>query len=178
MVGFVVTPTTASSFMSFFSEPDSSMCRDSESIQTDWPFALSACRFDLAMCHLSFHRSHFFQPSYVALAAVELRSEKRAHELDRETRPDHLGAEAENVHVVVLEALMRGIRVVADRGPDTGDVAGGDRRADTGATDENAALGPAVVDGVPELPRLVGVVDANRVGVGAEVDDRMAVGGE
>src|ERR1035437_8997042 len=98
MVGFVVTPTTASSFMSFFSEPDSSMCRDSESIQTDWPFALSACRFDLAMCHLSFHRSHFFQPSYVALAAVELRPEKRAHAPDRQTLPEPLGAEAENIY--------------------------------------------------------------------------------
>src|SRR5713101_7060973 len=114
MVGFVVWPTTASSFISRFSSPDSSMCRESESIQTDWPRALSLCRFDSAMCHLPFHCSHFFQPPHVTLAAVELRSEERPHEISGEARPDHFGAEAKDVHVVVLHALVRGVHVMAD----------------------------------------------------------------
>ena len=55
MVGFVVTPTTASSFISRASSPVSSIVRESESIQTDWPRLLSLCRFDSAMTHLPLH---------------------------------------------------------------------------------------------------------------------------
>ena len=61
--------------------------------------------------------------------------------------------------------------VVADRGPDAVKLAGGDRGADAGAADEHAALGVAGADRLADLARLVGVVDADGVGVGAEVDD-------
>src|SRR5437899_11673306 len=49
MVGFEVTPVTASSAISFASRPDSSISRESESIQTDWPRPESLCRFDSDM---------------------------------------------------------------------------------------------------------------------------------
>src|ERR1700674_4767093 len=99
MVGFVVTPTTASCFISRFSSPDSSMCRESESIQTDCPRALSLCSFDSAMCHLPSHCAALLQPLDVALAAAEARAQEHAHEVDGEARPDPLGAETEDVHV-------------------------------------------------------------------------------
>ena len=51
------------------------------------------------------------------------RREKRPHELAGERRADDLRAEAEHVHVVVLDALVRGVRVVADRGADPVDLA-------------------------------------------------------
>src|SRR5260370_236312 len=126
MVGFVVWPTTASSFSNRFNSPDSSMWRESESIQIDCPRALSLCRFDSAMCHLPFHRGDFFQPLDVTLAAAEARTEERAHEVDGEARPDHFGAETEDVHVVVLDTLVRRVDVVANRGADARDLAGGD----------------------------------------------------
>ena len=107
----------------------------------------------------------------MTLFSVERGGEERAHEVLGEARPDHLGAEAEDVHVVVLDALVRGVDVMADGCPDAGDLARGDRSADAGAADEDAALGLSVLDRGAELGRLHGVVDPHRVGVGAEVDD-------
>src|SRR5262245_45381095 len=49
MVGLDVTPVTASSFISFASCPDSSISRESESIQTLWPRPESLCRLDSDM---------------------------------------------------------------------------------------------------------------------------------
>ena len=87
--------------------------------------------------------STLLQSSDVPLPAVELRAEERAHELGGELGADHLGAEAEHVHVVVLDALVRRVGVVADRGADPGELAGRDRGADARAADEDAALGVA-----------------------------------
>src|SRR3984893_14068787 len=125
MVGFVVTPPTTSSFISRLRSPLSRISRwssplwrivrESESIQTDWPRLLSLCRFDSTIAHLPFHRFNFFQSLDITLATVESCREERAHKLDGEARADHLGTETEDVHVVVLDALMCGVDVVADR---------------------------------------------------------------
>ena len=109
---------------------------------------------------------------------MNVRSEERAHELGGEARPDHLGAEAEHVHVVVLDALVRGVDVVADRRADPDELARRHGRADAGAADEHAALGTAVENRVAQLLRLVRIVDAHRVGVRSQVDDRVAVGAD
>src|SRR5260221_7564588 len=158
MVGFVVTPTTASSFISRSSSPDSSMVRESESIQTDWPRLLSLCSFDSAIAHLPFHRFNFFQSLDITLAAVEPCPEERADELDGEARADHLGPEAEHVHVVVLNTLVRGVDVVANRSADAAHLRGGDCGADAGATDEDAPLRPAALDDLAKLASLVRVI--------------------
>ena len=70
----------------------------------------------------------------------------------------------------MLDPLVGAVEVVADRGADPGHLAGGDRGADARAADEDAALGPALLDRLADLARLVRVVDAHGVGVGAEVD--------
>ena len=59
----------------------------------------------------------------------------------------------------MLDALVRGVGVVADGGADAGELAGGDRGADARAADEDPALGPATLERLAELARLVGVVD-------------------
>src|SRR4051794_31896780 len=176
--GFEVTPTTASSRISRSSSPPCTDSRDRLSIQTDTPAPDSSCSLESAMRHLPFHRGDLLKPRHVALAAVEPRGDECAYQLRRERRPDDLGAEAEDVHVVVLHALVRGVDVVAYRRADPGDLAGGDARADTGAADEDAALGIAAQDRLADLPRLVRVVDPRRVGVGAEVDGVAAGVGE
>src|SRR5690349_3749345 len=102
MVGFVVTPTTASSFIKRASSPLSIIVRESESIQTDCPRLLRVCRFDSAIAHLPFHCFDFSQSLDVPLAAVEACAEKRVHEIGGEARTDHLGTETEDVHVIVL----------------------------------------------------------------------------
>src|SRR5204863_771587 len=114
---------------------------------------LSFWRFESAIAHLSFHRFHLPEPRDIALAAVEAGAQERAHELRGEARPDHLGAEAEHVHVVVLDSLPCRVGVVAYRSADAAKLRGRDRGADARAADEDAALGVAAVEGVAELAR-------------------------
>src|SRR5438309_11357420 len=161
--------------MSRASSPDSSIVRESESIQTDWPRLLSLWRFESAITHLPFHGFDFSQSLYVTFAAVESCPEEGADEVGREARADHLRAEAEHVHVVVLDALMRRVDVVACRGADPALLRRGDRRPDARAADENAALRASILQRVPDLASLVRVVDPHGVRVGAEVDDLVAL---
>src|SRR6476646_4323669 len=90
------------------------------------------------------------QSFHVALAAVEAGSEKDRDELAGERRPDDLGAQAEDVHIVVLYPLVRGIRVVADRRADPRELGGGDRRSYARAADKNPALGIASENGLAD----------------------------
>ncbi len=83
---------------------------------------------------------------------------------------DDLGAQAEDVHVVVLDRLVGAVEVVADRGPDARQLAGRDRGARPRAADEDPALGLAALQHLPDLAGLVRVVDPHLGGVGAEVD--------
>src|SRR5438552_4864868 len=120
---------------------------------------------------LPFPLVRFAQSIDVAFTAVELCAEESGDELARERRTHDLRSEAEHVHVVVLDTLVGGVGVVADRGADAGDLARRDRGADAGAADEHGSLRIARRHGLADLARLVRVVDADRVRVGAEVDD-------
>src|SRR5206468_2514269 len=91
---------------------------------------------------------------------------------------EHLRAEAEDVHVVVLDALVRGVDVVADRRANPGHLAGRDRGTDPGAADEHAPLGVAVQDRLADVAGLVGIVDPRVERLHPEIHDRGAgVGG-
>src|SRR5438128_3562126 len=70
------------------------------------------------------------QPARVPLLGGEAGGDERAHEVDRQLLADDPGADAEDVHVVVLDRLVRRVVVVADAGPDTGKLVGGDTDAD------------------------------------------------
>jgi hypothetical protein len=74
----------------------------------------------------------------------------------------------------VLDTLVGGIDVVADRRANPRKLAGRDRGSDTGAADENAAVGVAVEDGLADVPRLVRVVDPRVDGLDPEDDDLVA----
>src|SRR5213078_4659921 len=90
--------------------------------------------------HSFLHCSNLLKPLDVPFPAVEARMQVGANEIDGERWADDLGAEAEHVHVVVLDTLVGGVNVVADRSSDARHLADGDRGADAGAADENAAL--------------------------------------
>ena len=62
----------------------------------------------------------------------------------RQRRADDARAEAQHVHVVVFDGLMRGVGVVADRRADARELVGGNRDAGAAAADDDAALGLAV----------------------------------
>ena len=83
------------------------------------------------------------------------------------------GAEREDVGVVVLAREAGGLEVHHRRGADAGDLVGGERHADAGAADQDAAIEFAGRDRAPDLGRVVGIVD-RLVRVGAEVAVRRA----
>src|SRR4051794_13325309 len=116
------------------------------------------------------HLLDLLQPTHVAFPAVEFRTQERADKLARELCADDLRPDAEDVHVVVLDALVGGVRVVADRSADTRKLAGGDRGADAGAADEDAALRGTRPDRLAELSRLVRVIDPRLGSIGTEID--------
>src|SRR3954452_8088813 len=150
--------------------PLCSICRERESIQTLWPSSLSSWSLDLAIGGLPFHLFDLLKPLDVTLAAVEAGREEGSRQLGGHFGADDLGAEAEHVHVVVLDALVRGIGVVADRCADARDLVGRDRRDDARAADEQRSLGLAAADRLGDLTRLVGVVDPRLRLVGAQID--------
>ena len=113
------------------------------------------------------------QSFHIALAAVEPCRDESRDEVARKRRPDDLRAEAENVHVVMLYALVRGIDVVADRRANPGKLAGGDRRSHAGAADEDPALGIASENGLADVTGLVRIVDPLGVRVGTQIDHRV-----
>src|SRR3954454_15453012 len=154
IVGFEVTPVTASSSIIFASSPDFTRSRESVSNQTACPRSASSCSRDFAIFHLPFHFGDLEQPRHVALAAVEGRVQECGYELARERRADDLRAETQHVHVVVLDALVRAVGVVAHRRADAGHLARGDGRADAGAADEHGALGLPALDRLADLARL------------------------
>src|SRR5262245_34974224 len=109
------------------------------------------------------------QSPHVALLGEEARAEEGTHELGGQLGTYDLRPETEHVHVVVLDALVRGVGVVADCRANPGQLAGGDRRADARAADENAPFGISRADRRAQLLGLVGVVDPDARVVRAEV---------
>src|SRR6476646_1991651 len=170
MVGLEVTPVTASSSIIRASSPCCTRSRERKSIQTLWPSADSWCRRESGM-GCPFQVLDHLEAFHVSLSFPEFRGEERADEVGCELGADDVRAEAEHVHIVVLDPLMGGVDVVADGGADARKLAGGDRGADAGTTDEHATVGLAADDRPAELARLYRVVHADRIGIGAEVDD-------
>ena len=75
IVGLEVTPTTASSAINAASSPESSISRESESIQTLTPASLSSCSRDLAIGH-PFELGHLLEAVGVAAPADEAGTEE------------------------------------------------------------------------------------------------------
>ena len=69
-------------------------------------------------------REDLVEAAPVARLAGERRAEERDGALVGRLRPDDPGAQGQHVHVVVLDALVGGVRVVADRGADAADLVG------------------------------------------------------
>src|SRR6185369_9610274 len=91
----------------------------------------------------------------VARLAAEGRAEEGDDAFPRRLGADHPRTERQDVHVVVLDPLVGGVRVVAHGRPDAADLVRRDARPDAGAADQDAAVGLTVADRVPELRREV-----------------------
>src|SRR5687767_5091288 len=91
-----------------------------------------------------------------------LTAERGAEECDRALvgrfGADDAGAQRQHVHVVVLDALVRGICVVADGRADAAHLVRGHAGADARATDEDPAVRLTVLDRLTEALREVRIV--------------------
>ena len=110
----------------------------------------------------------------MARFTAERRGQERERALERGLRPDDPRAQGQDVHVVVLDALVRGIRVVADRRADAAHLVGGHARPDPGAADEDPALRRAALDRLAEALREVRVIVGRVRAVAPEVAELMA----
>jgi hypothetical protein len=113
----------------------------------------------------------------MAVLTREARLEESRHQFLGESSADHPGSQAEDVHVVVLDHLVRGVGVVGNRGPDAGQLVGGDRGPGAGTADDDPAIGATVEDRLGHRRGVVGVVHGFG-GMGAEVIDRVTRLGE
>src|SRR5947209_10242277 len=115
IVGFDVTPVTASSFISFASRPVSSDSRESESSQTVWPRPESLWRFDSDMLFRPFE-NRGRAGDHVVDGVAELGHDGRARRGGAEA------AERERVALVADPALpaLRDARLDGEPRPDVG----------------------------------------------------------
>src|SRR6266511_1122416 len=127
---------------------------------------------------IPFHCLDLLQPSNIALLPREGGAEEGLDEISGQLRADYLRPQTEHVHVIVLDALVGGVGIVADCRADAGKLAGRDRGAHARPADEDAALGLAREDRVAELLGLVRVVDHRLGAVGTDVHHLVPVGGE
>ena len=87
-----------------------------------------------------FQGSHFAQAAQVPLGLAELGRQERLDEIPGDRRPHRPAAHAEDVHVIVLDALPGREVIVDQAGANTRNLVGADRRADAAAADRHAAL--------------------------------------
>ena len=109
------------------------------------------------------------RPAEMSVLAAETSREERANQVLGEFHADHAFAEHQDVHVVVLHALVRGIGVVAQARANARDPVRGDRGAHGAGGHDNAAVRPGFAKGLADGPRVVGTID--RRAVHAHVED-------
>src|SRR5436190_4001571 len=108
----------------------------------------------------------------MARFARERRAQEGRDDVLRQRGADDARADAQHVHVVVLDRLVRGVGVVTHRGADAGKLVGGNRHAGAAATDDDAAVGVAVAQRLRDGLSRVGVV-AGGGGVRPEIQHRV-----
>ena len=91
---------------------------------------------------LAFITRFFGSPSLVLYSggacgagATEASGKKSLDQLQRERGPDHFSAQAKDVHVVILDALMGGEDVMDEAGTHAGDFVSGDGRSHAAAAE-------------------------------------------
>ena len=105
-------------------------------------------------------------------------SDVGADDFAGDLNPNDAGAETEHIHIVVLDSLVRRVRIVAEAGAGSADFVGCHAGADAAAADNDAALGLAGGDSSRNAEREVGVVVKHIVLMRAEVGHFVSVGHE
>ena len=77
---------------------------------------------------------------------LEPRLDERVDQLLCQRRSDHAAAETQHVHIIMLDALVRGVGIVAQGGVNARDFVGGNAGSHTAATYDDAAFDGTVED--------------------------------
>ena len=85
-------------------------------------------------------------------------AEESPHKIFGEFYADNARAQYENVNIVMLDALMGGIRVVTHSRANARKLIGGDAGTDAAPADEHTALGFSVQDGAADGLREIRIV--------------------
>jgi len=107
--------------------------------------------------------------------AGELSSKKDSDEVTCKCRPYDAGTETEDVHVVVLHCLTRGVAVVADRRAHAGKLVRGNRHAGTAAAYDESAVDTPIAKRRRDRFSAVGIINGSRR-VSSEIEDVMSLG--
>ncbi len=83
---------------------------------------------------------HLGQPAQVPVLTGELGTQKRQDQLARERIAHYPASKHQNVHVVVLDSLVRRVRIVAQAGADSAELVRRKRCADTASADQDPAV--------------------------------------
>jgi len=87
-----------------------------------------------------FEGFHLGETPYVTRLAGKLCGKIAVHEIECYIRPDDARPEHEDVHIVVLNALLRRVVVMAHRSAYAFEFVGGDGNTDAAAANQNAAI--------------------------------------
>ena len=111
-------------------------------------------------------------PAAMTLLIAELGADVGASDLDGQLWTGHPLAEAQDVAIVVLDGLVRGIRIAGEKRARARYLVGGDAGAGARAAHHDRAIDVAPHHGFGGRSRIVRIVDWRRSGVGAQVDER------
>src|SRR5260370_22178436 len=102
------------------------------------------------------------QAAHVPLLVREGGAQERPDQILRQRGADDARADDQHVHVVVFDALVGRVAVVADGGADAGDLVGRHRRPHAAAADQDAALRAPVKDGAADRLGGIRIIDRRR----------------
>src|SRR5262249_52558488 len=106
----------------------------------------------------SFNSGDLGEASAVSLGAAERRSDEGLRVIPGDLDAHDPPAQAQDVHVVVLDPLADRVMVVAQAGPDPSHLVGGHGRPDPATADDDPAVELAGRHGAGERNDVVGVV--------------------
>lgn len=110
----------------------------------------------------------------MAGGVTKLTGEKGLNQVPGDGGAGGAAADADEVHVVVLDALLGGKMIVDEAGADAMDFVGANAGADAAAADGDAALNLAGGDGAGEGGDEIGIVVILDEREGAEIGDLVA----
>src|SRR5262245_1271351 len=103
-------------------------------------FPLDTRHSTLLLNFSRFHRSYFAQTAQVSFGLTVLSRQKRPYKVPSHSRSYRPAAHTEDVHVIVLDALLGREMVMDQCGADAVNLVGAHRRANSAATDGHTAV--------------------------------------